>query len=57
MGFPSLWAKFKLPYYFLMFLAYICSAIGWLLGIKVGSSTLCCAVGRTQHALGSFRLC
>jgi hypothetical protein len=34
MGFPSVWAKFKLPYYFMMALAYCCSAVGWLFGIR-----------------------
>jgi len=34
MGFPSVWAKFKLPYVMMMSLAYLCSAIGWLLNIR-----------------------
>ena len=35
MGFPSIWAKFKLPYVLMMTIAYVCSAVGWLLGIKI----------------------
>jgi nucleoside-diphosphate-sugar epimerase len=35
MGFTSIWSKFKLPYYFIMPLAYLCSVIGWILGINI----------------------
>jgi len=31
LGFTSLWSKFKLPYWLLMTLAYICNVIGWML--------------------------
>lgn len=34
MGFESIWSKFKLPYWFMMPLAYLCSVIGWILGIR-----------------------
>ena len=32
MGFESIWNKMKLPYWFLMILAYICVVLGWILG-------------------------
>ena len=35
MGFPSLWAKFKLPTWLLMPVAYVCNVIGWLTGRKL----------------------
>lgn len=35
MGFQSIWSKFKLPYWFMMPLAYLCSLIGWILGITI----------------------
>jgi len=35
MGFTSLWSKFKLPYWFLMLLAYICVLVGWMMGKKL----------------------
>lgn len=35
LGFTSLFSKFKLPYWFLMIIAYICNFIGWVLGIKL----------------------
>lgn len=35
MGFVSIWSKFKLPYWFMMPLAYLCSLIGFLLRIKI----------------------
>mmetsp|Transcript_4946 Transcript_4946/g.11633 ORF Transcript_4946/g.11633 Transcript_4946/m.11633 type:complete len:400 (+) Transcript_4946:142-1341(+) len=35
MGFPSIWQKFKLPYWFMMPLAYLCSLIGFILRIRI----------------------
>jgi hypothetical protein len=35
MGFPSVWAKFKLPYLLMMAIATVCEAVGWVLGIKI----------------------
>lgn len=35
MGFQSLFSKFKLPKWFMMGLAYICSIVGWILGMKI----------------------
>lgn len=32
MGFDSIFEKVKLPYWFLMIIAYVCVAIGWILG-------------------------
>jgi len=34
MGFTSLWSKFKLPFWLLMGLAYVCSIVGWILKTK-----------------------
>lgn len=35
MGFDSIWAKYKLPVWFLMPVAHVCDAIGWLTGRKL----------------------
>ena len=35
LGFPSLWEKFKLPYWLLMIVAYICNIIGWIFNVKL----------------------
>lgn len=35
MGFDSLWQKFKLPYWLLMPIAYLCNIIGWFIGMKL----------------------
>eukprot|EP00940_MAST-03C_sp_MAST-3C-sp2_P002412 g2412.t1 len=35
MGFASIWDKIKLPYWFLMIVAYICVVVGWILGKKL----------------------
>ena len=35
MGFVSLWSKFKVPYWLLMIIAYICNILGWILGKKL----------------------
>jgi len=35
MGFQSIFAKLKLPYWFMMPLAFLCSLIGWVLRIKI----------------------
>ncbi len=35
LGFPSMWDKYKLPYWLLMGVAYVCNVIGWALNVKL----------------------
>jgi nucleoside-diphosphate-sugar epimerase len=35
MGFQSLWGKMKLPYWFMMIVAYLFVVVGWILGRKM----------------------
>lgn len=35
MGFTSIWSKFKLPYWFIMPIAYLCDVFGWLIGRRL----------------------
>jgi len=35
MGFQSIWDKWKLSFWFIMPIAYLCNLIGWLFGIKM----------------------
>jgi len=39
MGFPSVKAKFHLPYYFMMALGYVCEVIGWLFSTQLKLGT------------------